>query len=184
MITQSIDSTWRLLDTDDYYDWYGGMLLASRGLGGNPDDVLVDLRNKNKVVTRTTQEEMGLEIRSQLLNTKYMDSLLNTPSGWMEYADKYKNLFAMDVTTNSVSDDMWTQVAQNLLDPRFTATEDYQAFATQSMLGWVIESARRDIWKADSGTLTALEDKYVAMVNEYGVSCCHHLLMLNSTSSW
>ncbi|HOI71760.1 MAG TPA: cobaltochelatase subunit CobN [Methanobacterium sp.] len=174
MITQSIDSTWRLLDTDDYYDWYGGMLLASRGLGGNPDDVLVDLRNKNKVVTRTTQEEMGLEIRSQLLNTKYMDSLLNTPSGWMEYADKYKNLFAMDVTTNSVSDDMWTQVAQNLLDPRFTATEDYQAFATQSMLGWVIESARRDIWKADSGTLTALEDKYVAMVNEYGVSCCHH----------
>jgi len=46
MITQNIDSTWRLLDTDDYYDWYGGMLLASRGLGGNPDDMLVDIRNK------------------------------------------------------------------------------------------------------------------------------------------
>ena len=174
MITQNIDSTWRLLDTDDYYDWYGGMLLASRGLGGNPDDMLVDIRNKNKVVTRTTHEEMELEIRSQLLNTKYMDSLLNTPSGWMEYADKYKNLFAMDVTTNSVSDTMWTQVAQNLLDPRFTATEDYQAFATQSMMGWVIEAARRGVWNADSETLTALEDKYIALVNEYGVSCCHH----------
>ncbi len=174
MVTQTIDSTWRLLDTDDYYDWYGGMLLASRSLGGNPDAILADIRNKNSVVTRTVQEEVELEIRSQLLNPTYMDSLLNTPSGWMEYASRYENLFGMDATTNSVSDQMWTMVAENLLDSRFSSTSDYQAFATQSMLGWTIEAARRNMWQADSQLLQALQDKYIESVNQYGVSCCHH----------
>lgn len=174
IVTQNIDSTWGILDTDDFYDWYGGMVLASRSLGGNPECILADIRNKNNVVTRTVEEETELKIRSQLLNPKFMDSLLNTPSGWMEYAGRFEYLFGMDITTNSVSHEMWTMVAQNLLSHRFTATKDYQAFATQSMLGWVIEAARRDVWQADSGLLTALGNKYVTLVNQYGVSCCHH----------
>ena len=64
ILTQTIDSTWRLLDTDDYYDWFGGMLLASQSLGGTPDAILADIRNKNNVVTRNVQEELELEIRS------------------------------------------------------------------------------------------------------------------------
>ncbi|MEN4019006.1 MAG: cobaltochelatase subunit CobN [Methanobacterium sp.] len=174
IVTQNIDSTWGILDTDDFYDWYGGMVLASRNLGGNPECILADIRNKNNVVTRTVEEETELKIRSQLLNPKFMDSLLNTPSGWMEYAGRFEYLFGMDVTTDSVSCKMWTMVAQNLLSSRFTATKDYQSFAIQSMLGWVIEAARRDIWKADSGLLTALKDKYITLVPQYGVSCCHH----------
>ena len=25
LITQNLDSTWRVLDSDDYYDWFGGL---------------------------------------------------------------------------------------------------------------------------------------------------------------
>ncbi|MEN4007024.1 MAG: cobaltochelatase subunit CobN [Methanobacteriaceae archaeon] len=174
MITKNIDSTWRLLDTCDYYDWYGGMVLASRNLGGNPDGILVDIRNKNNIITRTTQEQIELEIRSQLLNPKWMDSMLNTPSGWIEYAKRHEKLFGMDVTTDSVSNQMWTMVAQNLLSPRFTATRNYQASATQSMVGWVMEAARRGTWQADSRLLTALGNRYITLVNQFGVTCCHH----------
>jgi len=175
IVTQNIDSTWRLLDTDDYYDWYGGMLLASRSLGGTPEDFLVDIRNKNTVIVRTTKEQLELEIKSQLLNPKYMDSLLNTPSGWIEYTKRLENLFGIHATTGAVSDEMWKQVAQNLLDSRFTATSDYQAFSTQSMIGWVMEAARRGMWNnADSSTLAALSDNYIRSTVEYGVSCCHH----------
>lgn len=174
LVTQTFDSTWRLLDTDDYYDWYGGMLLASRSLGGNPDAILADIRNKNKVVTRTATEEVELEMRSQLLNPAYQDSLLSSASGWMEYASRYENLFGMQATTGVVSNQMWNLAAENLLSDRFTANTDYQAFATQSMLGWVIEAARRDMWQPDGQLLTALKDKYIQSVNEYGVSCCHH----------
>ena len=102
------------------------------------------------------QEELELEIRSQLLNPAYQDSLLNNPSGWLEYASRYKNLFGMDATTGSVTTEMWTLVAKNLLDPKFSASNDYVAFATQSMLGWTIEAARRNMWQADSKLLKSL----------------------------
>ncbi|KUK00425.1 MAG: putative cobalamin biosynthesis protein N, partial [Methanobacteriaceae archaeon 41_258] len=146
LMTQNLDSTWRLLDTDDYYDWFGGMLLASRQLGGNPDTSLVDIRNKNTITTRNIKEEIELEIRSQLLNPKYMDSLLSSPSGWMEYASRYKNAFAIAVTSNSISEQLWTQMAENLLTPRFSTPGPYGAFATQSMIAWVLEANRRGIW--------------------------------------
>jgi cobaltochelatase CobN len=42
------------------------------------------------------------------------------------------------------------------------------------MMGWVIEAARRGIWKADEALLNSLKDKYINLVNKYGVSCCHH----------
>lgn len=174
MVTQTIDSTWRLLDTDDYYDWFGGMFLASTSLGGNPDAILADIRNKNNVITRTIKEEVELEIRSQLLNPTYQDSLLGTASGWIEYASRYENLFGMQATTGCVSNKMWTMAAQNLLNDRFTPVTDYQASATQSMIGWVIEAARRDMWQPDAQLLSTLKDKYIQSVNEYGVCCCHH----------
>ena len=175
LMTQNLDSTWRLLDTDDYYDWFGGMLLASRQLGGNPHTSLVDIRNKNTIITRSIEEEVELEIRSQLLNPRYMDSLLGSPSGWMEYASRYKNAFAIAVTSNSISEQLWTQMAENLLTPRFGAPGPYGAFAVQSMIGWVLEANRRGIWTpSDSSLVTSLVDRYIGIANQYGVACCHH----------
>jgi len=72
-----------------------------------------------------------------------MDSLLGSPSGWMEYASRYKNAFAIAVTSNSISEQLWTQMAENLLTPRFGAPGPYGAFAVQSMIGWVLEANRR-----------------------------------------
>jgi cobaltochelatase CobN len=61
LVTQNIDSTWRFLDSDDYYDWFGGLVLVSQYLGGNPDTSVVDIRNQNKIITRTLAEELELK---------------------------------------------------------------------------------------------------------------------------
>ncbi len=174
LVTQNLDSTWRLMDTDDYYDWFGGMVLASRHLGGNPDTALVDMRNKNSISIRTVAEEIELEIRSQLLNPRYMDSLLNSPSGWLEYAQRYRNVFGVAVTTGAVSDELWNLMAENLLSDRFRATKDYEGVATQSMIAWLLEASRRNFWNADERILSGLADRYIQLANQYGVVCCHH----------
>jgi len=184
IVTQNMDSTWRLLDSDDYYDWYGGMMLASQYLGGNPDGLLADIRNKNDVVIRTIQEEIELEIRSQLLNPAYMDSLLSNPSGWMEYAARYENLFGMDSTTNSVSNELWTQVAQNLLTTRFETSLNYQGYAVQNMIAWTLEAARRDMWQPSSDLLESLANTYIQSTVQYGVTCCHHTCANISFNQW
>ena len=170
--TQPMDSTWRLLDTDDYYDWLGGMILTSKTLGANPEGIVADIRNPKKVVTRSIQDEVELEVRSQLLNPLYMDSLLQTPSGWIEYAKRYENLFGMHTTTGCVSNQMWTQVSQNLVG--LEISKNYEAFAMQSMIGWTFEAARRGMWQPSPELLNAITTKYIDTTVKYGVTCCHH----------
>ena len=53
LITQNFDSSWRLLDSDDYYDWFGGLLNAAKILGANPDTAFVDIRNKANIAIQT-----------------------------------------------------------------------------------------------------------------------------------
>lgn len=172
VVTQPMDSTWRFLDTDDFYDWFGGMMLASKYLGGNPQGLIADIRDPKNMQIRDLQEEIELEVRSQLLNPKYMESLLNTTSGWFEYAKRYANLFGTEATTGIVSDSLWNLVSQNLL--QLEITKDYEAFAMQDMLGWSLEAARRGMWNASPEMLQELSNKYVEMVARYGVVCCHH----------
>ena len=53
VISQNFDSTWRLFDSDDYYDWFGGLYNAATVLKQKeglekPDTAFFDIRNKNK----------------------------------------------------------------------------------------------------------------------------------------
>ncbi|PAV04721.1 MULTISPECIES: cobaltochelatase subunit CobN [Methanobacterium] len=180
LITQNIDSTWGLLDSSDYYDWLGGVTLASQYLGANPDTSIVDIRNKNDIITRSLSEEINLEIRSTLLNPKYVNALLNQgASGWLEYSARIENLAAFDLInkdTNGgklVSDSTWNQLANTLLSSAFSVNADYKAFSFQSMAGWLITAYRKGLWNADSKTITDLVDTYIKSTS-YGVTCCHH----------
>lgn len=180
LVTQNIDSTWRFLDSSDYYDWFGGLVLASQYLGANPDTSVVDIRDKNNIMTRSLSDEINFEIRSMVLNPTYQDALLGSASGWLEYAARYENLFAFDLInkntdgTNLISDSVWNQLADNLLSSKFDVNADYKAVSFQSMAGWLITAERENIWNADSKTITQLADKYITAVNQYGVTCCHH----------
>ena len=178
LVTQNIDSTWRFLDSDDYYDWFGGLVLVSQYLGGNPDTSVVDIRNQNKIITRTLAEELEFEVRSMLLNPIYQEALLDSASGWLEYASKYENLFAFDLINkgtngeNLISDSVWNLLAGNALGLDINA--DYKAAAFQNMVGWLITAVRENLWNADSETLTELANKFIESVVQYGVTCCHH----------
>lgn len=181
LITQNIDSTWRFLDSSDYYDWFGGALLAAQYLGANPDTSVVDIRDKNNIINRDLAGELEFEVRAMLLNPKYQDGLLNSgPSGWLEYAARIENLFGFNTINknsnggNLVSDSLWNQLAQTLLSSKFNVDADYKSVSFQSMAGWLITAERKGMWNADSGTLTQLVDKFLKAVNDYGVSCCHH----------
>ncbi|MCK9151844.1 cobaltochelatase subunit CobN [Methanobacterium alcaliphilum] len=190
LITQNIDSTWRLLDSDDYYDWYGGLLLASQYLGANPDTAIIDIRNKNDIISRTLTEELEFEVRSMILNPKYQEALLKTPSGWLEYASKYENLFAFAVINKGtdgksvVSDAIWDLLANNLLSSQFTVNADYKSVSFQSMAGWLLTAARKGMWKADSKMITELANRYIQATVEYGVACCHHTCANLAFNKW
>lgn len=190
LITQNVDSTWRFLDSDDYYDWFGGLLGASQYLGGTPDTSIVDIRNKNNLITRNLQEQIDFEIRSTVLNPVYRDALLGTAAGWNFYSSKYQYIFGFNTVAsggngiNLVSSGTWISLGYNLLDSAFNVDSGYKSYSFQSMSGWVLVAAQKGMWSGDAKLLTELANKYLRAAIQYGVACCHHTCANLDFNKW
>ena len=180
LITQNFDSSWRLFDSDDYYDWFGGMLNAANILKDKsgkerPDTAFVDIRNKNKYVSRTYQEELDFEIRSILLNPNYYDALVRTASGMNSYASRFQNFYASTVLGGkNLNTELGNQLADTVLSINSGVDSNVLAAGAQSSTAWMIYMAQQGLWDGDASTVQKLVDSYMQSVIDYGVACCHH----------
>ncbi|WP_458455013.1 cobaltochelatase subunit CobN [Methanobrevibacter sp.] len=181
LITQNFDSTWRLLDSDDYYDWFGGLynaasILRQKSGQSRPDTSFVDIRNKNKYVSRTYEEEMDFEIRSMLLNPKYyMPLVTGGGAGMNSYAARIQNMYGgLTVANNKLGKEMGNQLANELLGMTGYIDGATTSAGYQTSLAWMIYLANQGSWAADASTVQKLADEYMNQVIEYGVACCHH----------
>ena len=180
LITQNFDSTWRLFDSDDYYDWFGGLynaasLLKQKQGKGKPDTAFVDIRNKNKYLSRSYEEEIDFEIRSMLTNPKYYGPLSETEAGFNSYASRYQNLFgAVTVSNGKLNDQLGNNMADTLMTMSGSVDSVGKSAALQTSLAWMIYFSEQGKWNTDSKTLEKLANEYMNQVLEYGVACCHH----------
>ena len=180
VITQNFDSSWRLFDSDDYFDWFGGLLNAANQLkkqaGKEPvDTMFFDIRNKNDIISRTYMEEINFEIRSMLLNPQYTEALIHTPAGMNSYAESMQNFYgALLLGGRPLNTQLGNQLAEHLLYISSTVNKASLAPGSQSSTAWMIYMAQQGLWDADSSTVQRLIDDYMRSVIQYGVACCHH----------
>ena len=180
VITQNFDSSWRLFDSDDYYDWFGGLynaanMLKNQSGKGKPDTAFFDIRNKNKYISRTYQEEIDFEIRSILLNPQYYNALVGTPAGMNAYASRFQNFYASTVIGGGkLNTELGNQLANTLMEINSRVNNAQLAAGSQSSLAWMIYMSQQGIWDADAGTVDMLVGSYINSVKDYGVACCHH----------
>ena len=181
LITQNFDSTWRLFDSDDYYDWFGGLynaasILREKSGQSRPDTSFVDIRSKNKYVSRTFEQEMEYEIRTMLLNPKYyMPLVTGGGTGMNSYASRFQNMFAsLTVTNNKLQTELGNQLANELLGMSGYIDGASTSAGYQTSLAWMVYLANQGTWSADASTVQKLVDEYMNQVIQYGVACCHH----------
>ena len=181
LITQNFDSTWRLFDSDDYYDWFGGLynaasILRERNGLSRPDTAFVDIRNKNKYVSRTYQEELEYESRTMLLNPKYYLPLITGGgSGMNAYAARYQNMFGgLTVANDKLATELGQQMSNELLGMSSYIDGPTSSAGYQTSLLWMVYLAEQGTWDGDASTVQKLIDEYIRQVIEYGVACCHH----------
>ena len=190
LITQNFDSTWRLLDSDDYYDWFGGLLNAAnifkKAAGkDSPDTAFVDIRNKNNYVSRTYQQEMELEIRTKLLNPKYYLPLVINGAGSNAYAAQMQNLIGSSFVVGvKVDNNLYDQMADTLLEISGMVSDSTTSAGSQSSLAWMMYLAKEGYWQADSKTLSQLADAYMQQAIKYNVACCHHTCKNLAFNDW
>ena len=181
LITQNFDSTWRLFDSDDYYDWFGGLYNAANvmknksGINSKPDTAFVDIRNQNNYISRTYDEEVEFEIRTKILNPKYYGTLITTAAGMNAYSAQMQNFFAAtvigDVSLNTAT---YNQISDTLIDISPSVSGPTTAAGYQSSVAWMIYASQTGMWQGDSGRVQKLVDEYMNSVIQYGVACCHH----------
>ena len=180
IITQNFDSTWRLFDSDDYYDWFGGAynaatVLKNKSGKGKPDTAFFDIRNKNKYTSNTYEEEIEFEIRSKILNPLYRDPLTKNAAGMNALAENVENMYGAIVLSNEgLNKELGDQLADVFIDVINNANDGTLSPGAQSMVGWQIYMANQGLWKGDASKVQKLVDAYMNSVIQYGVACCHH----------
>ncbi len=175
LITQNFDSTWRFIDSDDYYDWFGGLYNAARTLGANPDTSFVDIRNQNNYISRTYEEELDFEIRSMILNPNYYNPLVNSQAGSLSYAKNMENLYGgLILGGGKLNAQLGNQIANTYNGLTGTVQSTAQAAAWQSMAAWMFYLNDQGVWDGDTQAVQELANNIINMATMYGVACCHH----------
>lgn len=95
-----------LLDSDDYYQFEGGMTAAARVLSGEQPSIYHnDHSRPESPKIRTLQEEIGRVVRARVINPKWIAGVMRHGyKGAFEMAATVDYLFAFSATTKAVGD--------------------------------------------------------------------------------
>ncbi|WP_160107070.1 cobaltochelatase subunit CobN [Pseudomonas izuensis] len=151
-----------LLDSNDYYQFQGGMLAAVESLRGEAAaSYHGDHSQPDLPKIRTLKEELNRVIRSRAANPKWLEGVKRHGyKGAFEMAATVDNLFAFDATTRLIDDHQYALLADAyLLDP---GTRDFvrehNPHALRDMTERMLEAQQRGMWKEPGEYREALEN--------------------------
>jgi cobaltochelatase CobN len=151
-----------LLDSDDYYQFQGGMIAAVRVLSNKqPKAFFGDHSQPAKPKVKTLEEEIAKVFRSRVVNPKWIGGVMRHGyKGAFEMAATVDYLFAYDATAHVVTDWMYEGIAEAyLLDPAVkTFLSDKNPWALRDMAERLLEAHQRDMWKTTEVMIHQLQN--------------------------
>nr|MBA2530257.1 cobaltochelatase subunit CobN [Euzebyales bacterium] len=157
-----------LFDSDDYFQYHGGMVAAVRALTGTqPKAYVGDSADPGRVRTRDLREETARVFRARVANPKWIAAMQRHGyKGAFELSATVDYLFGYDATAGVVEDWMYEQLSQ-----RYVFDEQVRAFMEQSnpwalraITERLLEAADRRLWgDPGAGTLERLRATYLAL---------------------
>ncbi len=146
-----------LLDSDDYYQFQGGMVAAVKTLSSqDPKAYFGDHSRPQRPQVRPLQQEIAKVYRSRVINPKWIAGVMRHGyKGAFEMAATLDYLFAYDVTTSRVEDFMYEGIATAyLLDPQVQAfVREHNPWALRDMSERLLEAQQRGFWRPHSPEL-------------------------------
>ncbi|WP_018900661.1 cobaltochelatase subunit CobN [Rhizobium sp. 2MFCol3.1] len=145
-----------LLDSDDYYQFEGGMAAAAETLGGSrPSIYHNDHSMPEKPVIRSLEEEIARVVRGRVVNPKWIDGVMRHGyKGAFEIAATVDYLFAFAATTGAVGNHHFEAVYQAfVVDQRvrdFMIEKNPAAY--EEMRERLLEAIERRLWTPRSNS--------------------------------
>ncbi|MDQ4092040.1 MAG: cobaltochelatase subunit CobN [Actinomycetota bacterium] len=157
-----------IADSDDYFQYHGGMVAMVRSLtGSDPAAYVGDSAVPHAVKTRSLAEETRRVFRSRVVNPRWIAAMQRHGyKGAFELAATVDYLFGFDATAGVVEDWMYHQLAES-----YIFDSGVQQFLRQSnpwalrgMTERLLEAADRGLWaQPDPADLDALRAIYLAL---------------------
>lgn len=156
-----------LLDSDDYYQFQGGLTASIRALTGkNPQTYFGDNSIPENPKVRQLKAEIAKVYRSRVINPKWIAGVMRHGyKGAFEMSATVDYLFAYDATANCVEDFMYQGVAESYLFNSEVQEfiQQKNPWALRDMAERLLEANQRGLWEnVDRTTI----DKLRAIVHE------------------
>ncbi|WP_183094232.1 cobaltochelatase subunit CobN [Nocardioides stalactiti] len=155
-----------IADSDDYFQYHGGMVATIRALTGtDPRAYVGDSTTPDAVRTRTLQEETNRVFRARVVNPRWIGAMQRHGyKGAFEQAATIDYLFGFDATAGVVHDWMYDALAKE-----YVLDEQNQEFlrrsnpwALRGMVERLHEAASRGLWaEPDPEVIAALQAVYL-----------------------
>ena len=155
-----------IADSDDYFQYHGGMVATVRALtGAEPKAYVGDSTTPDSVRTRSLTEETARVFRARVINPRWIAAMQRHGyKGAFELAATVDYLFGFDATAGVVTDWMYAQLAESyVLDKD---NQDFMKHANPWALRGIIEklseAVDRGLWQEpDPELITQLQQVYL-----------------------
>ena len=139
-----------LLDSDDYFQYHGGMVAAVRAAGGvEPRAYLGDSADPARVRTRGLAEEIRRVVRARVVNPRWIASMARHGyKGAFELSATVDYLFGYDATTGAVEDWVYRAVTERYVLDESTAEfmRRSNPWALRAVAERLLEAIDRGLW--------------------------------------
>jgi cobaltochelatase CobN len=156
-----------IVDSDDYFQYHGGMVAMVRHLTGqSPAAYVGDSAVPSAVKTRSLAEETQRVFRSRVVNPKWISAMQRHGyKGAFELAATVDYLFGYDATAGVVHDWMYEKLAESYVfdDDVREFMKQANPWALRGITERLLEAAERGMWaKPEQQTLDGLRAVYLA----------------------
>jgi cobaltochelatase CobN len=160
-----------IADSDDYFQYHGGMVAMVRSLtGDNPAAYVGDSAVPHAVRTRTLGEETKRVFRARVVNPRWIAAMRRHGyKGAFELAATVDYLFGFDATAGVVDDWMYGQLAESYVfdDEVRDFMRQSNPWALRGVTERLLEAAERGLWaEPDPDTLDRLRAVYLDLEGE------------------
>ncbi|GGC56962.1 cobaltochelatase subunit CobN [Hoyosella rhizosphaerae] len=155
-----------IADSDDYFQYHGGMIATVRSLTGTePEAYVGDSTRPESVRTRTLTEETRRVFRARVINPRWMSAMRRHGyKGAFEMAATVDYLFGLDATAHVVDDWMYEQLTENYVfdDENQKFMSESNPWAMHGITERLLEAVQRGMWANPApATLAALKEAYL-----------------------
>ncbi len=160
-----------IVDSDDYFQYHGGMVTMVRHLtGSSPAAYVGDSHVPDAVRTRTLGEETHRVFRSRVVNPRWIAAMQRHGyKGAFEMAATVDYLFGFDATAGVVDDWMYESLAAEYVFDASVAEfmRKSNPWALRGISERLLEAAERGLWAApEAETLERLRSTYLELEGE------------------